>query len=377
MTDVGTVITKAPAQPLPKITIPRPSNFHSHLRTGPLRQAVAKSTMAPWHFLLAMPNLNPPLATVADVKNYRGELERLRDELELQTKFISSIYLTNALTPDVIEELALLDFPIGVKYYPPHKGATTGSGHGIPLSEAVDVLEAMTDTGIRLLGHFETVYDASGNELPHEVREDYFMMHEWPWLRDNFFELKITIEHATTAAAIRRVEEDTIGTTNCTITPQAMLHAREDLNSLTWGVHAKCMPIAKTPTDREVVRGFALSGDYRTYLGDDNAPHLKSAKLQPFPEAANGCFWPHSIAAYVDIFERAGKLQELVQFACYNGVKAWGLPQPTDTITLRRDEVTRGVPDPILLGDSDESIIPFGWTIAGDSYGPGLVVIEG
>jgi dihydroorotase len=229
------MVTEKPLGRVTKVIIPRPSNFHSHLRTGPLRQAVAKASMAPWHYLLAMPNLTPPLATVAQVKNYRGELERLRDEHGLPARFISTIYLTDVLTPAVIEELGQLDFPIGVKYYPPHKGATTGSGFGISLSKADDILEAMTDVGIRLLGHFETTHDCSGQELPQEMREDYFMMHDWPWLRDKYHELKITIEHATTAAAIRRVQEDTIGTTTCTITPQAMLHVRKDLDSLTWG----------------------------------------------------------------------------------------------------------------------------------------------
>jgi dihydroorotase len=376
MSDLNQSPAQIPAGAVESIVMPRPSNFHSHLRTGPLRQAVARATLSPWHYLLVMPNLNPPLANIADVLQYRGELERLRDELSLPVKFISTIYLTDALTPAVIEELAKLDTPIGVKYYPPHKGATTGSGFGIPLSEATDVLNAMADNSIRLLGHFETTHDRNGRELPHEIREDYFMTHDWPQLRDEFDGLKITIEHATTAAAIKRVEEDTDGFTHCTITPQAMLHTRQDLESLTWGVHAKCMPIAKTPTDRQAVLEFATSGDKRAYLGDDNAPHPKSSKLQPFGQASNGCFWPHSIAAYVDIFSRAGKFGELINFACFNGVDAWGLPHPTDTITLTRNEETRGIPDPIRLGDSEESIIPFGWTLAGDGYGPGLVVTK-
>jgi dihydroorotase len=136
------------------------------------------------------------------------------------------------------------------------------------------------------------------------------------------------------------------------------------------------MPIAKTPTDRHAVLSFATSGDYRAYLGDDNAPHLSSAKLQPFGQAASGCFWPHSIAAYVDIFEQCGQFGDLVNFACFNGVDSWGLPRPTDTITLVRDEVKRGIPDPIQVGDGDESVIPFGWTLASDGYGPGLIVTK-
>lgn len=377
MSDIDGTVSNFTAGTLNHLTIPRPSNFHAHLRTGPLRQAVARACMSPWHYLLVMPNLNPPLCTIEQVLQYKGELERLRDEFGLPVQFIPTIYLTDQLTPAMIEAMTKLDTPIGVKYYPPHKGATTGSGHGIPLAEAADVLDAMADHSIRLLGHFETTHDRNGNELPHEVRENYFMMHEWPWLREGFPELKITIEHATTASAIRRVEEDIDGFTTCTITPQAMLQVREDLNSLTWGVHAKCMPIAKTETDRQAVLDFALSGDFRAYLGDDNAPHPKSAKLQPFGQAASGCFWPHSLATYVDIFSRTDQLYELIKFACHNGVDTWGLPRPTDTVTLVRDEVNGGLPDPIRIGDTEESVVPFGWTLAEDAYRPGLTVVEG
>ena len=375
MSDIDSTSTNILAGTIESFMMPRPSDLHSHMRMGPLQRAVAKATMSPWHYLLAMPNTNPPLATVADVKNYRGELERLRDELGLSTRFISTIYLTELLTPQVILELAKLDFPIGVKYYPPHKGATTGSGFGIPLSNAVSVLDAMTETGIRLLGHFESIYDEDGHELPQEAREDFFMEHEWPWLRGNFRDLKITIEHATTAAAIRRVQEDMDGTTTCTITPQAMLQTRKDLDSLTWGNHAKCMPIAKTPFDRDTVLEFALSGDYRAYLGDDNAPHGTKAKLRPFPEAASGCFWPHSIAAYLDIFAKAGCLGEFIKFACLNGVRAWNLPDPTDTITLEWDD-GGGTPDPIRIDDTEESVIPFGWTNGNDGNKPGYKVVR-
>jgi dihydroorotase len=354
------------------LRIPRPSNFHAHLRTGPLRAATARQTMLPWKYLLAMPNTGP-IDTVTKMIEYHKELVALRDRFGFKTEFIMTVYLTKETTPAMIDRMVRLDMPCAVKYYPPHKGATTGSGFGIPLEDAHEVLAAMQSNGVRLLGHFESPYDKHGVELPHEQREDYAMMHLFPWLREKYHWLKITIEHATTEAAILQVVADPSGRTTCTITPQAMLQVRSELEGLSWGVHAKCMPIAKTPRDRNAVRGFALSADKRAYLGDDTAPHPSRAKLVPFGDAASGCYLPHSLALYADLFYRSGVVENFVKFACHNGPDAWGLPRPGpgEIVVLGEDSVN-DIPVPASIPGENDVVIPFGWSAAGDAYHPGL-----
>lgn len=348
------------------------SNFHGHLRTGALREAVARDTMMPWHYLLVMPNTAPnPITTIEEMLAYRQELIEIRDRNELDTRFIMTLYLTDRLTPKVVEQMRRLDFPCAVKYYPPHQGATTGSGHGIPLKEAKETLHAMEENGIRLLGHFESPYDKHGKELPHELREGYFMEHEYGELRDSHPNLLITIEHATTAKAIDRVKEDWSDITTCTITPQAMLLERKDLDTLTWGRHAKCMPIAKTPEDRHEVVTFATSGDFRAFLGDDTAPHASKSKYKPFPEAASGCYLPHSLAIYAAIFHKEGMLMNLPAFASYNGIRSWGLERPGQRTLLLRETVT-DIPKPVAIPGVSDEVIPFGWTTGKDAYHPGL-----
>lgn len=356
------------------VNMVRPSNFHAHLRSDALLQAVAHSTMLPWKYLLAMPNTGP-IVTVNLMLEYLKTLETKRDELGLQTTIVPTVYLTGILTSTDIERMAKFDIPCAVKYYPPQQGATTGSGHGIPLEESTEVLRAMEEHGVRLLGHFESVYDKNGNLLPEQQREDYFMREEFPWLRDTFPNLNITIEHATTRSAIERVMEDPSGRTICGITPQAMLLEEKDYERLTWAVHAKCMPCAKRHEDRMAVLNLALSGDFRAHLGDDTAPHPSKKKLVLFKDAASGCFLPHSLALYAMIFHGSHCLDErFVNFACLNGPASWGLqpPDQTDRIVLVCSD--NDIPDPIPIPGEDDVIIPFGWTEGNDGIHPGVAI---
>lgn len=359
------------------VVLPRPSNFHAHLRTGDMLDAVAYETMRPWKYQLAMPNTGP-ITTLEKMCEYRKKLIEVRDRFGLRTRFIMTVYLTQELTPSAIIKMAYKDeFSCAVKYYPPEQGATTGSGIGLPLKDAHKVLLTMEECGVPLLGHFESVRNKNGDELPQELREDYFADNHFKWLRDKYPNLRITFEHATTASAIKRIQEDGSGRTTCTITPQAMILVRENLKKLTWGVHGKCMPIAKTPFDRDAVTAFATSGDFRAYLGDDTAPHPASAKNKPFAEAASGCYVPHSLALYAAIFHQHNALHNLVPFACLNGPHAWELEEPDedDKVLLIRDTI-HDIPEPVKLKGGNDEVIPFGWGFAPDAHHCGLKLFD-
>ena len=358
-------------------TFARFSNFHAHVRTGNLRKAIAVQTMRPWKYLLVMPNTGP-IDTLEKMVQYREELIEIREVAGLTTEFIMTMYLTAGLTPRVVEDMAKLNFPCAVKYYPPVRGATTGSGFGIPLTSATETLRAMELCNIRLLGHFESVYSKEGAEIPHEFREGYFMEHEFLPLREQYPGLKITIEHVTTARGVHRVMEDTSGSTTCTITPQAMLLVREDLDRLTWGVHGKCMPIAKTATDREAVLKLALSGDPRAYLGDDTAPHPAKTKQVVFEKAQNGCYLPHSPALYASIFLNHKRLDALEAFASFNGPRAWNLPLPKpdeQIMFVANTGSNRRIPQPTPIPDGDDVVIPYGWSESNDAFYPELMMV--
>src|SRR3989344_1481515 len=165
------------------ITLRRPSDFHCHFRDGALQNAVVKYTMRWAHYGLAMPN-NGPITTVEEAAAYRDKLARIAEENGYQHFHpLMTLYFTGMLTPRIIEEVAQSGFVIAIKWYPPHPGATTGSGHGIPLrsEKAIQVLRAMVKNGVPLCGHFESVYGEGGYELAHHLREAHFIYHELPW----------------------------------------------------------------------------------------------------------------------------------------------------------------------------------------------------
>ena len=355
----------------------RPSNFHAHLRAGDMMKTVAKDIMWWVKYLLVMPNTGP-IDTVKKVKSYYAEICALRDSLGLKTEFIMTVYLTNKLTPVMVHTLADLPFKVEVKYYPPHKGATTGSGLGVPLDMVSnDTWKVMAERGMPLIGHFESVEDKNGNVLPMEEREDYFMTHEFRPFRDNHPNLHINIEHASTALAIARVKEDLTEKTTCGITPHHMILTLGDLKMRSWANHGRCMPIPKGPEDMIACRKFATSGDARACLGDDTAPHPASAKENiPFDEAACGCWLPHSLALYAYAFELEDALdQRFVNFTAYNGANWRGLDFPNidDRVVLVGDTVN-DIPDPLHLPDGDR-VVPLGWTTEPDRLKIGLAAV--
>lgn len=354
----------------------RPSNFHAHFRDGIMRDAVAYAIMRWVKYVLAMPNTGP-IDDVESVIRYYNELVAIRDSFGLKTEFIMTIYLTRKLTWKMVEELAKLPFKVEVKYYPPHPGATTGSGLGIPLDAVPkETWEAMADHNIPLLGHFESVEDKRGRILPMEDRETYFMKHEFARLLDHAPEtLRISIEHGSTSDAIDWVKQGTSGRLVIGFTPHHLLISIDDLMQKSWRNHGRCMPIPKGPEHVASCLEFATSGDSRAILGDDTAPHPSLAKEGEFDTAACGCYLPHALAMYAFAFEQAGALdQRFVNFASLNGVRWRGLAEPSKDDMVKLVATDEDVPEPTKLGDGSDVVIPLGWTKEPDKLKLGLAL---
>ncbi|MBP9669698.1 MAG: hypothetical protein KBE09_05420 [Candidatus Pacebacteria bacterium] len=359
-----------------RIVTPRPSNFHAHFRKDALMRAVTKHIVKHMFYVLAMPN-NGPIRNIEEATAYHEELMRVAAQEGVRTlrKILMTLYHTVDVTPAVIERIAKSSVVYAVKHYPPHKGATTGSGHGIPLWESRSMLEAMEDTEVPLLGHFESVYNNDGKELPHSARESYFIKEHLWRIRDRHPNLRICFEHASTEDAVAFIKADTSGRTVGTFTPQHMLFTDDDFELYTWRNHLKCMPILKNERNRAAVASFATSGDFRAILGDDTAPHLSALKQGELDECANGCYLPHCLALYALAFERANALDgRWVRFTATNGPKWWGLPPPdiADTVCIRA-ETERDMPDPTAVPEENDVVIPLGWSTAGDQLKIGLV----
>ena len=126
-----------------KITLTRPDDWHLHLRDGTQLAAVLPDTARQFARAIVMPNLVPPVTSVASAAAYR---DRILAALPKGMRFdpLVTLYLTEATTPADIAEAKASGFVHAVKYYP--SGATTNSEAGVrDLANCKATLAAMMD----------------------------------------------------------------------------------------------------------------------------------------------------------------------------------------------------------------------------------------
>jgi dihydroorotase len=180
-----------------------------------------------------------------------------------------------------------------------------------------------------------------------------------PLIRD-FPELKVVLEHITTADAAQMIADGPT-TLAATITPQ---HLHLNRNALFAGglrPHAYCLPVVKRERHRLAVRAAAVSGSPKFFLGTDSAPHAVEAK-----ESSCGCAGifnaPYALESYLAVFEEEGALDRFEGFASEHGARFYGLPLNDGMVTLTRDGAD--VPERVA------GIVPFhagerlGWRLA-------------
>src|SRR5690606_27358688 len=149
---------------------------------------------------IVMPNLRPPVVTVAQAEAYRG---RIRDALGAGAAFepLMTLYLTDNTSPDEIARGKSTGIVKAVKYYP--AGATTNSDAGVSdLRKCDAVLEAMQQHGMPLHVHGEV----TDPDVDLFDREAVFVERTLAGLVERFPRLKIVVEHITTREAASFVE---------------------------------------------------------------------------------------------------------------------------------------------------------------------------
>src|SRR6188472_3477481 len=135
------------------ITLARPDDFHVHLRDGEMMRSVVGATARQFARGIVMPNLQPPVTTLAQARDYRG---RILAALPKGAAFepLMTLYLTDRMQASEVEAAWKSGVVKAVKYYP--AGATTNSGSGVTdLRNCDAVLEAMAAAGMPLLVHGE------------------------------------------------------------------------------------------------------------------------------------------------------------------------------------------------------------------------------
>jgi len=311
------------------LTLTRPDDWHLHLRDGDLLAAVLPDTARQFARAIVMPNLRPPVRTLADALAYRA---RILAAVPTGIKFepLMTLYLTDNTDPAEVLNAHASGIVHAIKYYP--AGATTNSDSGITDIRKVDaVLEVMQEIGMPLLLHGEV----TDPEIDIFDREAVFIDHILTPLRQRFPELKIVLEHITTRQAAEFVASAPANVV-ATITAHHLLYNRNAMFQGGIRPHYYCLPVLKREMHRQALIKAATSGSPKYFLGTDSAPHVKHTK-----ETACGCagiYTAHAaLAFYTEAFDQAGALDKLEAFASFHGPDFYGLPRNTEQVTLVRE----------------------------------------
>jgi len=349
------------SSPNPTLTITKPDDWHLHLRDGAELASVVGYTARAFGRAIVMPNLRPPVTTVALAARYR---DRIRAALPAGSGFepLMTLYLTDSTDPAEIDGAAASGFVAGVKCYP--AGATTHSDAGVTsLRRCEAAIARMEERDVVLQVHAE----ATGDDVDPFDREGVFIDRELAPLVARHPKLRVVLEHATTLAGVEFVR-GAGSRVAATITPQHLLYNRGALFRGGLRPHLYCLPVLKRERDRQALVEAATS-DARFFLGTDSAPHERYAK-----EAACGCAGifsaPAAIELYARAFDEAGRLDRLESFASFNGADFYGRPRNRETITLERRSWTV----PASLGFGAGEVVPM---CAGESLAWALARANG
>lgn len=352
------------------LTLLRPDDWHLHLRDGVHLGSVVQFTARQFARAIVMPNLKPPVTTVALASAYRDRILQAlvapSESEQPQFEPLMTLYLTDATAPSEIKAARDSGFIVGAKLYP--AGATTNSNAGVTATEKIfPALAAMEEHGLVFQVHGE-VTDSSIDIFD---REAVFIDRVMAPVVQRFPRLKVVFEHVTTREAVQFVKSSRPGVA-ATITPQHLLLNRNAIFQGGIRPHLYCLPVLKREPDRQALIEAATGDDSRFFLGTDSAPHAQSAK-----HAACGCagiYTAHAaLPLYAQAFESKGALARLEGFASHFGADFYGLSRNTERIELLREPWQ--VPASYELGDEHLTPLCAGetlaWQVAPVSAAPG------
>lgn len=349
-------------------TIRRPDDWHLHLRDGDMLKAVIGHSSANFARAIIMPNLVPPVVTTAQAQAYKHTIDTAVPEGE-HFEPLMTLYLTETTDPDDVTQGAASGLIKAVKLYP--AGATTNSQSGVQNIEKVyPVLERMAEIGLPLLVHGEV----TDSEIDIFDREAVFIERVLIPLRKRVPELRIVMEHVTTEEGIGYVLSAEEGIA-ATLTTHHLIINRNAF--LAGGIrpHYYCLPVAKREKHRLALRGAAVSGNPRIFLGTDSAPHPDGAKL-----SACGCAGIYTsintLNCLAHVFEQEGALHIMEKFTSLNGPAFYGLPVNEQQVLFTRQDAPLLLPAKVSVNGDEVTVFdpgfPLYWTHKLTSLGDNL-----
>lgn len=318
-----------------RLILTRPDDWHLHLRDGAELASVLPDTVRQFARAIVMPNLKPPVTTVAMAAAYRDRIlaalpSNTGSHRSTSFEPLMTLYLTDNTRPEEIVRARESGFVRAVKYYP--AGATTNSDSGVTdVRKCADTLAAMAQHGLPLLVHGE-VTDADVDVFD---RERVFIDRILAPLTGRLPTLRVVLEHVTTSHAVDFVR----GAGNnvaATITAHHLLLNRNAMFQGGIRPHHYCLPVLKREEHRQALVAAATSGDPKFFLGTDSAPHPRHTKENECGCA--GIYTAHTaMELYAEAFDAAGALHRLEGFASFFGADFYGLPRNQARATLTRE----------------------------------------
>lgn len=342
------------------LTITKPDDWHLHLRDGDMLKGVIADTSANFSRAIIMPNLVPPVITVADAIAYR---ERIMDAKPKGHDFtpLMTLYLTEQTDPNDVADGFAKGIVSACKLYP--AGATTNSASGVSnFDNVMPVLEKMADIGMPMCVHGEV----TDSEIDIFDREAVFIDRVLDPLRKRIPELKVIMEHVTTKDGVDYVKSNE-KLLAATLTTHHLIINRNAI--LAGGIkpHYYCLPVAKRELHRVALRKAATSGDKRFFLGTDSAPHLDPLKL-----SACGCAGIYTsvntMSCLAHVFEQENALENLEAFTSLNGPAFYGMQPNSEKITLTKQDQPIIFPEKVKTAQGDVTVFdpmfPLHWSVS-------------
>jgi len=318
-------------------------------------QLVSPLAAAQFGRVVAMPNLVPPVTTVAMALAYRERILAHVPAALVERGFdpLMTLYLTDSTRVEDIDDIrASQGRVLGCKLYP--AGATTNSHFGVTsVAKIMPVLRRMEELHVPLLVHGEVVDPAVD---PFD-REKEFLSRELVPLLAALPALRVVLEHVTTKEAVDFVLAQGPNVA-ATITPQHLLYDRSALFQGGLRPHMYCLPVLKRGNPhRTALLGAIKSKSPKFFLGTDSAPHYQSDKEKDCGCA--GCFSAMTaIELYAEAFDQVDALDGLEAFACHNGADFYRLPRCPSGARVTLEPVERAVPKLVGGNDAAKGIVP-------------------
>jgi dihydroorotase len=320
------------------VRLPRPDDFHLHLRQGEALGAYARREALSFGRALVMPNTVPPIASAASIEAYRASiLSALESGGSLGTSSGFEPLMTFKLLPGMSRETVFECAASGAvagKYYP--AGVTTNSSDGLAdPAQASEALAAMEEAGLVLCIHGENP------AAPVLAREEAFLPTVERILA-RYPRLRIVLEHISTRASLDFVRGIDRGDAapahlSATVTAHHLLCTLDDLMGEGFRPGLYCKPPLRSAADRDALREAVLGGDRRLFFGSDSAPHTAAAKRSA--KAPAGIYSsPVALPALVQLFDEAGRLDALSGFIAERGAAFYGLPAPRGEVELVEED---------------------------------------